>query len=88
MWPNPTDELYRGIVLDHYHKPRNRGSLKQPSVSGEADNVLLITDISPKTYAGYQENQDDEIRVFYVAATRTKKNLHIITPRTQRYFDL
>ena len=40
MWPNPTDELYRDIVLDHYHKPRNRGSLKQPSVSGEADNVF------------------------------------------------
>ena len=58
------------------------------SKGGEADNVMLVTDISPKTYAGYQENQDDEIRVFYVAATRTKKNLHIITPRTQRYFDL
>jgi len=58
------------------------------SKGGEADNVLLITDISPKTYDGYQENQDDELRVFYVAATRTKKNLHIITPRTQRYFDL
>jgi len=40
MWPNPADELYRDIVLDHYHKPRNRGSLKQPSVSGEADNVF------------------------------------------------
>jgi nitrogen fixation NifU-like protein len=40
MWPNPTDELYREIVLDHYHKPRNRGSLKRPSVSGEADNVF------------------------------------------------
>jgi nitrogen fixation NifU-like protein len=40
MWPTPTDELYRDIVLDHYHKPRNRGSLKQPSVSGEADNVF------------------------------------------------
>lgn len=58
------------------------------SKGGEADNVLLITDISPKTYNSYQENQDDEIRVFYVAMTRTKKNLHIITPRTQRYFDL
>ena len=58
------------------------------SKGSEADNVLLITDMSPKTYNGYQENQDDEARVFYVAATRTKKNLHIITPRTQRYFDL
>lgn len=58
------------------------------SKGGEADNVLLLSDISPKTYASYQENQDDEARVFYVAATRAKKNLHIIMPRTQRYFDL
>ena len=58
------------------------------SKGGEAENVLLLTDLSPKTYAGYQQNQDDEARVFYVAATRTKNNLHIVMPRTQRYFDL
>jgi len=68
--------------------PRITISTIHGSKGGEADNVLLITDMSPKTYNGYQENQDDEIRVFYVAMTRTKKNLHIITPRTQRYFDL
>ena len=69
-------------------EPRIMISTIHGSKGGEADNVLLITDISPKTYDSYQENQDDELRVFYVAATRTKKNLHIITPRTQRYFDL
>ena len=68
--------------------PRITISTIHGSKGGEADNVLLITDISPKTYNSYQENQDDELRVFYVAATRTKKHLHIITPRTQRYFDL
>jgi len=40
MWPNPVDELYGQIVLDHYHKPRNRGSLKQPSASAEVANVF------------------------------------------------
>jgi len=40
MWPNPVDELYGEIVLGHYHKPRNRGSLKQPSASAEVDNVF------------------------------------------------
>jgi len=40
MWPNPVDELYREIILDHYHKPRNRGSLKEPSLSAEGDNVF------------------------------------------------
>ena len=40
MWPNPTDELYGKIILDHYHKPRNHGSLKQPSICAEAENVF------------------------------------------------
>jgi superfamily I DNA/RNA helicase len=69
-------------------QPRIQISTIHGSKGGEADNVLLLTDLSPKTYNGYQHNQDDESRVFYVAATRTKKALHIITPRTQRYFDL
>jgi len=34
------DELYREIILDHYRNPRNRGSLAQPSASGEGDNPL------------------------------------------------
>jgi nitrogen fixation NifU-like protein len=40
MWPNPVDELYGEIVLGHYHKPRNRGSLKAPSASAEVANVF------------------------------------------------
>ena len=34
------DELYREIILDHYRNPRNRGSLDEPSASGEGDNPL------------------------------------------------
>jgi len=34
------DELYREIILDHYRSPRNRGSLEEPSISGEGDNPL------------------------------------------------
>lgn len=50
----------------------------------EADNVVLLTDVAPRT----QEESDDEARVFYVGLTRAKQNLHIVTPRTARYFDL
>jgi nitrogen fixation NifU-like protein len=45
MWPNPVDDLYGEIVLDHYHKPRNRGSLKEPSVSAEVANVFCGDEI-------------------------------------------
>src|SRR4030066_1214291 len=34
------DELYREIILDHYRNPRTRGSLGEPSLSGEGDNPL------------------------------------------------
>ena len=40
MWKNPVDDLYGDIVLSHYHKPRNRGPLKEPSVSAEMSNVF------------------------------------------------
>jgi nitrogen fixation NifU-like protein len=40
MWKNPVDDLYGEIVLNHYHKPRNRGSLKDPNASAEMANVF------------------------------------------------
>jgi superfamily I DNA/RNA helicase len=43
-----------------------------------------MTDVANRT----AEESDDETRVFYVGLTRAKQNLHIITPRTARYFDL
>jgi ATP-dependent exoDNAse (exonuclease V) beta subunit len=30
---------------------------------------------------------DEEIRVWYVAATRARKNLFLIRPRTLKFFD-
>jgi len=54
---------------------------------GEADNVLLMTDMSPKTYEGYQQDNDCEHRVFYVGATRAKQSLHIIEPATRCYYE-
>ena len=29
----------------------------------------------------YERNPDDENRLFYVGATRTKENLHIVEPK-------
>lgn len=33
-------ELYREIILDHYHDPRNRGRLDHPTATGTAKNPL------------------------------------------------
>ena len=48
---------------------------------GEQDNVVLLTDLSNNTQRNYEKNPDDENRLFYVGATRTKDHLHIIRPK-------
>ena len=50
---------------------------------GEADNVMLMTDLSRKAQESMEINADDETRVFYVGATRARDTLHIVQP--QRY---
>ena len=37
-----------------------------------AQNVVLLTDLSENTMKAYEKNPDDENRLFYVGATRTK----------------
>lgn len=56
---------------------------------GEADNVLLFTDLSTKFSKDYHTNADAIHRLFYVGITRAKKNLHIVLPKsTDRGFRL
>ena len=48
---------------------------------GEADNVLLLPDIT-KSALDHNDIDPDELhRLFYVAVTRAKKSLHILEPR-------
>jgi DNA helicase-2/ATP-dependent DNA helicase PcrA len=56
---------------------------------GEADNVLLLTDLSSKFAGEYHNNPDAIHRLFYVGITRAKQNLHIVMPKnTERGFRL
>lgn len=48
---------------------------------GEADNVLLLMDLSPKFAKEYADNGDNIHRLFYVGVTRAKKALHLVLPR-------
>ena len=47
---------------------------------GEADNVMLLTDMSQRSKEALDNEPDDEHRVFYVGATHAKQALHIIDP--------
>ena len=48
---------------------------------GEADHVMLLTDLSAKFVKEYSTNADSVHRLFYVGVTRAKKSLHIIMPK-------
>jgi superfamily I DNA/RNA helicase len=51
---------------------------------GEADNVLLLTDLSGKFANEYDKNSDDIHRLLYVGITRARKALHIVLPKNER----
>jgi superfamily I DNA/RNA helicase len=48
---------------------------------GEADNVLLLPDITKSAVDANDIDPDDLHRLFYVAVTRAKKALHILEPK-------
>jgi len=58
--------------------PRITVSTIHGSKGGEADNVILFTDLSPAADNEMRINPDDMHRVFYVGLTRTKQNLFIV----------
>ena len=51
---------------------------------GEADNVLLLTDLSTKFAREYDRNADDIHRLFYVGLTRARESLHIVLPKNEQ----
>lgn len=55
---------------------------------GEADNVLLLTDITWKTHESTRLNPDSEHRVWYVGATRARNNLHVVSPQTKLFYQV
>lgn len=55
---------------------------------GEADNVLLLTDISRRVERGAREDPDAEWRVAYVGVTRARERLFVVRPRTRLFWDI
>ena len=63
--------------------PRIQLSTIHSVKGGERQNVVLLSDLSHNTNKSYEKNPDDENRLFYVGATRTKENLHIVQPKDE-----
>ena len=72
-------------VLRRGSKLSDGGRIKLSTIhgakGGEADNVLLLMDLSTKFAKEMQKNGDNVHRLFYVGVTRAKKSLHLVLPK-------
>ena len=88
----PTEREYYRLAIKNEgflkDGPRVRISTIHGAKGGEAQNVVVVTDMAHRTYHEYEKSPDDEWRVWYVAVTRAKENLFIISPQTRCYMDL
>jgi len=78
--------LRRGESLKK--EPRIAVSTIHGSKGGEADNVVLLTDMVGSTWEGMPMNPNAEHRVWYVGVTRCRNSLHIVSPRSRYFYDL
>ena len=83
---DPTTENYIRNMLANKEKisqtPRITLSTIHGAKGGEADNVLLLPDITKSAVDHNDINPDELHRLFYVAVTRAKKSLHILEPKS------
>lgn len=68
--------------------PRVRVSTIHGAKGAQADNVVLITDISPRAAENLDCIADDENRVLYVGLTRARERLCLIEAATQNHYDV
>lgn len=98
-WFTALDKVARADVA-YIGKIRRRGEQKlreRPTVrvstihgskGGEADHVVLLTDMAFRTWTEMRVDaaaEDDERRVWYVAVTRTKQRLTIVEPQGHKH---
>ncbi len=76
--------LRRGEKLTK--QPRIILSTIHGAKGGEADNVILLSDVAHRTYKEIMKTPDTERRVLYVGLTRARNNLHIVVPKTKFSF--
>ena len=67
-------------------QPRIKLSTIHGSKGGEADNVMLLTDLTRKADEEYWRQRDQERRVFYVGMTRARNTLNIVRSQSDREF--
>jgi len=61
--------------------PRIKMSTIHAAKGGEADNVLLLQDLTGAALETFSYDPDELHRLFYTGATRAKRELHVLDPK-------
>jgi DNA helicase-2/ATP-dependent DNA helicase PcrA len=89
-WKQDKIDYMRDII-------KNKITLTKPMINvstihsvkgGEADNVVLLLDVTKSVYENLQTNPDSEHRVFYVGATRAKEKLYVVNAKSRYSYPL
>lgn len=94
VWHEALDRIPRDEII-YLRSARRRGEKlrKRPRVristihgakGGEADHVILMTEMAQRTHAEMLRSPEDEARVWYVGVTRARVRLTIVGSRTPR----
>ena len=70
------------------HDPRIRVATIHAVKGQEADNVVVLPDLSYLTDKEFRKDPDNEHRVFYVGVTRARQNLYLHQPLTDKHYKL
>lgn len=65
-------------------QPRIRLSTIHSAKGGEADHVVLMTEIAQRTFKEMDMHPEDEMRVWYVGVTRVREKLTVVNSQTAR----
>lgn len=68
------------------HEPRIVVNTIHGVKGGEADHVIVVSDMAKKTFDEYLNDPDSEHRVAFVAVTRAKERLTIVMPRSRHAY--
>lgn len=86
---DPEDVSYMRAARRHGERlrggsPRIRLSTIHSAKGGEADHVILMTEMAKLTHVEMELKPDDERRVWYVGVTRAKRRLTVVGSETNR----
>lgn len=85
----PQDDVaYMRLARERGQRLRDRPAVRLSTIhsakGGEADHVVLMTEMARRTYKQMEIEPEDEARVWYVGVTRTRERLTVVQSQTQQ----